>query len=141
MFRRGFRYLHKEFDMRAMRWLLIPILVGAVGGAARADFRNLQVLPKTISKEDLKTYMKAQSKALGVECDFCHDVPDMASDKNEKKLIARKMIQLTNEINDKWLKGMKDADKNKVTCATCHQGHELPPKAAPAADKAPPEKK
>jgi hypothetical protein len=83
--------------------------------------------------------MKAQSKALGVECDFCHDVPDMASDKNDKKLVARKMIQMTNDINDKWLKGMKDADKNKVTCATCHQGHETPPKAA--ATPAPPEKK
>lgn len=83
--------------------------------------------------------MKAQSKALGVECDFCHDVPDMASDKNDKKLVARKMIQMTNDINDKWLKGMKDADKNKVTCATCHQGHETPPKAAASAP--PPEKK
>jgi len=120
--------------MRAMRWLMVPILVGGMGGGvALADFKNLQVLPKTISKEELKTYMKAQSKALGVECDFCHDVPDMASDKNDKKQIARKMIQMTNDVNDKWLKGMKDADKNKVTCATCHQGHEVPPKQAVAA--------
>jgi nitrate/TMAO reductase-like tetraheme cytochrome c subunit len=135
MSRRGFRYLHKEFDMRAMQWLMIPILVGAMGGVALADFKNLQVLPKTMSKDELKGYMKAQAKALGVECDFCHDVPDMASDKNEKKLIARKMIQMTNEVNAKWLKGMKDADKNKVTCATCHQGHELPPKQGAAPEK------
>ena len=121
--------------MRAMQWLMIPILVGGLGGAALADFKNLQVLPKTMSKDELKTYMKAQSKALGVECDYCHDVPDMASDKNDKKLIARKMIQMTNEVNDKWLKGIKDADKNKVTCGTCHQGHELPPKWTPTPDK------
>jgi hypothetical protein len=138
MIRRGFRYLHKEFDMRALRWLLLPILVGGMSGAALADFKNLQVLPKTMSKDDLKQYMKAQAKALGVECDFCHDVPDMASDKNDKKLIARKMIQMTNDINDKWMKGLKDADKNKVGCATCHQGHELPPKWTPQAT---PEKK
>lgn len=127
--------------MRAMRWLLVPVLVGGMSGVALAEFKNLQVLPKTMSKDELKTYMKAQSKALGVECDFCHDVPDMASDKNEKKLIARKMIQMTNEINDKWLKGMKGAEKNKVTCAQCHQGHEEPPKFVPSAEKAPPEKK
>jgi Photosynthetic reaction centre cytochrome C subunit len=127
--------------MRAMKWLMIPILVGGMGGVALADFKNLQVLPKTISKDDLKAYMKAQAKALGVECDYCHDVPDMASDKNDKKLIARKMIQMTNDVNDRWLKGMKDADKNKVTCATCHQGHEQPPKLVPGAEKAPPEKK
>jgi hypothetical protein len=138
MFRRGFRYLHKEFDMRAMRWLMVPVLVGGMGGVALAEFKNLQVLPKTISKDDLKAYMKAQSKALGVECDHCHEVPDMASDKNEKKQIARKMIQMTTELNEKWLKSMKDADKNKVGCATCHQGHELPPKWAPPAT---PEKK
>ncbi|MCU1276728.1 MAG: hypothetical protein JWM53_274 [bacterium] len=127
--------------MRAMRWLMIPILVGATSGVALAEFKNLQVLPKTISKDELKSYMKAQAKALGVECDYCHDVPDMASDKNDKKLIARKMIAMTNDINDKWLKSMKDADKNKVTCSTCHQGHELPPKLGPQVDKAPPEKK
>ena len=124
--------------MRAMRWLMVPILVGATSGVALAEFKNLQVLPKTISKDELKTYMKAQAKALGVECDFCHDVPDMASDKNDKKQIARKMIQMTNDINDKWIKGIKDADKNKVGCATCHQGHEQPPKWAPSGDKTPP---
>ena len=117
--------------MRWMRSIVVPVVVGAgllAGGVARADFKNLQVLPKNMSKDDLKAYMKAQSKALGVECDYCHDVPDMASDKNEKKLVARKMIQMTNDINEKWLKGMKEADKNKVGCGTCHQGHEAPPK-------------
>ena len=124
--------------MCAIRWLMIPLLVGAMSSVALAEFKNLQVLPKTISKDELKAYMKAQAKSLGVECDYCHDVPDMASDKNDKKQIARKMMQLTNEVNDKWLKGMKDVEKNKVTCGTCHQGHEQPPKWA---DKAPPEKK
>src|SRR5262249_49801087 len=127
-------------------WLVIPVLVGGLGGlggAASADFKNLQVLPKNISKDELKGYMKAQTKALGVECNFCHDVPDMASDKNEKKLIARKMMQMQNDINDKWLKGMKVAEKNKVTCGTCHQGKEEPPKFAPSGtpDKPLPEKK
>ena len=121
--------------MRSMQWLMIPILVGGLGGVALADFKNLQVLPKTMSKDELKALMKAQAKALGVECDYCHDVPDMASDKNQKKLVARKMMQMTNDINDKWLKGMKDADKNKVTCGSCHQGHELPPKWTPGPEK------
>ena len=114
--------------MRAMRWLLIPIFVGGVSGVAMADFKNLQILPKTLTKDEMKAIMKAQARALGVECDHCHDVPDMASDKLENKKIARKMMQMQNDINDKWLKGLKEADKNKVTCGTCHQGHEVPPK-------------
>src|SRR3954465_3755334 len=118
--------------MKALRSLLLPLVavgfVGATGGVALAEWKNVQVLPKTMSKDELKALMKAQSKALGVECDYCHDVPDMASDKNEKKLIARKMMQMQNEINDKWIKGWKGAEKNKVSCGTCHQGHEEPPK-------------
>src|SRR5439155_23512171 len=134
----GIRTLHKEFDMQVRRWLLLPILVAGLSGVASAEWKNVQVLPKTMSKDDLKALMKAQSKALGVECDYCHDVPDMASDKLEKKQIARKMMQMQNEINDKWIKGWKGADKAKVTCGTCHQGHEEPPKFTPQAT---PEKK
>src|SRR6476619_106673 len=113
--------------MKALRSLLLPLVVGLVtttGGVALADWKNVQVLPKTMSKDELKALMKAQSKALGVECDYCHDVPDMASDKLENKKIARNMMKMVDEINGKWLKGMKDADKNKVTCGSCHQGKE-----------------
>ncbi len=103
--------------------------------APSGGFKNLQVLPKTITKEELKAQMKAQSKALGVECDFCHDVPDMASDKNEKKLIGRKMIQMTAELNEKWITKLKGGEKHLVTCGQCHQGHESPPPFTPADKK------
>ena len=119
--------------MRASRiWVLSLSLLAS--GAALADapaLKNLQVLPKTTTKDDIKAIMRAQSKALGVECDFCHDVPDMASDKLETKKIARQMMKMTMEINDKWIKGMKDADKHPVTCGTCHQGKDQPPAFIP----------
>jgi Photosynthetic reaction centre cytochrome C subunit len=107
-------------------WILAAVLLG--GGAALADgLKNLQVLPKTTTKDEIKVIMKAQSKALDVECDYCHNVPDMASDDNPNKKLARQMMKMQQEINDKWLKGMKDADKNRVTCGTCHRGKETPP--------------
>ena len=117
--------------------LALAFLVGGVGRAdsGSATFKNLQILPKTISKDELKAVMKGQSKALGVECDFCHDVPDMASDKNDKKVIARKMLSMTAELNDKWIKPLKGGDKHPVTCGTCHQGHESPPAFTAGADK------
>jgi hypothetical protein len=122
-----------------MRRIVLASLVAfaatvAVGAVAVADppasggYKNLKVLPKTISKPELKAIMKAQAKALGVECDHCHEDPDMASDKNPNKEIARQMMQMVNEINARWLKGVKDADKNPVTCGTCHRGAEHPPK-------------
>jgi hypothetical protein len=110
----------------------LVFLVG--GGVAMAEgFKNLQVLSKTISKEELKAQMKGQAKSLGVECDFCHEVPDMASDKNEKKAIARKMIAMTAELNEKYIRPLKDGSKHLVTCGTCHQGKESPPPFVPPA--------
>src|SRR6266702_3597783 len=112
--------------MRIVRTMLLMTLAVSSAGAAVEGPKNLQVLPKTLTREQVKEIMKAQAKALGVECDFCHEVPDMASDANKKKQIARNMLRMTEDINGKWLK-MKDNDKDKVTCRTCHQGHEKPP--------------
>ena len=109
-----------------MRSVVMIVFVAACGVALADGPKNLQILPKNITKDQLKALMKQQSKDLGVECDFCHEVPDMASDKNKNKEIARQMLKMTFEINDKWLKGMKDADKHKVTCGTCHRGKDEP---------------
>ncbi|MGH3711608.1 MAG: photosynthetic reaction center cytochrome c subunit family protein, partial [Pseudonocardiaceae bacterium] len=53
------------------------------------------------------------------------------SEENPKKQLARQMMRMQNEINDKWLKGAsapgkKDAE-NRVTCGTCHRGKASPP--------------
>ena len=118
----------------ARLWLLLPVALVAAAVAlprvAGADDppagpKNLQVLPKTLTKDQVKGMMKHMSKELGVECDFCHDVPDMASDKNEKKQIAREMMKMTFELNSKWV--TKIAPKGeKVTCFTCHRGEQKP---------------
>ena len=111
--------------MRA--WIVVGLL--GLGGAAVAEgqLKNLQVLPKSTSKDEVKQIMKAQAKALDVECDYCHDVPDMASDANPKKKIAREMMRMTMEINARYLKAIiKDAEKHPVTCNTCHRGSAEP---------------
>jgi hypothetical protein len=100
-----------------------------IGGARRADAegsvpKNLQVLPKTMTRDQVKGVMKMLSKELGVECDHCHEVPDMASDKLEHKKIAREMMKMMDELNRKWI--AKVAPKAEVTCNTCHRGHEKP---------------
>ena len=97
--------------------------------AVRADAppaggKNIQVLPKTMPRDQIKQVMKGISRDLGVECDFCHEVPDMASDKLGHKKVAREMLKMTEELNAKWIKKL-DA-KAEVTCNTCHRGHEKP---------------
>jgi hypothetical protein len=97
---------------------------------------NLQVLPKDISSEDLMKTMHGYSGALGVHCNFCHEVnqqthkPNFASDAKPDKAIARTMIAMTQEINSKFMTQVKDPDATPadktVTCGTCHRGNTMP---------------
>ena len=85
--------------------------------------KNLQVLPKDMDRREVKKIMKPWTKALGVQCRHCHDMDDMAADSKEKK-IARKMYEMQQYINTKYMKKYEV----EVTCKTCHQGAEQPKK-------------
>lgn len=98
--------------------------------------KNLKVLPKDISHEDLDKVMDGFKVALGVKCNFCHaskkDDPkrlDFASDEKPEKDIARNMMRMTAKINQKYFH-IKDTKDGKamlaVSCITCHNGKEHP---------------
>lgn len=96
-------------------------------------FKNLKVLDKNISKDELTLIMKGFKTALGVKCSFCHTESktnpgklDFASDENKHKNIARGMMKMTKRINKKFF---KEHGGNTVTCYTCHNGHEEPTEA------------
>ena len=84
--------------------------------------KNLKVLPKSMSKNDIKKLMKKQAEGLGVQCDHCHDTDDMSKD-TEKKETARKMMLMVDDVNKQYFKGEK-----KVGCITCHNGKPEPKK-------------
>ena len=89
--------------------------------------KNLQVLK--VPASELIPIMMTFNAGLGVQCVFCHVVDDFASDDKQHKAIARKMIEMTKEINAKFPDG-----KMHVGCYTCHRG-ETEPKLAPPAEK------
>ncbi|HET6613026.1 MAG TPA: c-type cytochrome, partial [Kofleriaceae bacterium] len=92
--------------------------------AAHAEgAKNLKVLPKNTSKKEIKKIMKGVSKSLGVKCDFCHNVDDFSKD-SKKKETARGMMRMVNTLNKKYF---AKAD-HKISCMTCHRGHEHPDK-------------
>lgn len=99
--------------------------------------RNLKVLPKDISNQDLGKTMHAWEKALGVNCGFCHARSadstqhhlDFASDAKPEKDIARGMYKMTAKINKKYFSMNKDAQGvmiPTVECMTCHHGNAHP---------------
>ncbi|GAA4790722.1 hypothetical protein GCM10023231_18290 [Olivibacter ginsenosidimutans] len=96
--------------------------------------KNLKVLPKDISHEELDKVMDGFKVALGVKCNFCHaakkDDPtklDFASDENHHKEVARNMMRMTAKINKKYFnRAGKDGAVKAISCVTCHNGEKHP---------------
>lgn len=100
-------------------------------------FKNLKVLPKNISEEELDSIMDNYCVSLGVKCSFCHAPDadttikhlDFASDKKAQKDVARKMMQMTEKINSGFFKSDHKDDAQAipaVICYTCHRGYKEP---------------
>ncbi|MBC7850738.1 MAG: c-type cytochrome [Chitinophagaceae bacterium] len=117
--------------------LALAVVISIAASSPPAEpKRNLKVLPKNISAEDLDKVMDNFKDALGVKCNFCHapqkDDPnkmDFASDAKPEKEIARDMMRMTTKINKKYFNVKPGKDKEAlppVTCATCHHGKPHP---------------
>jgi hypothetical protein len=103
---------------------------------------NLQVLPKDLTGQQVHEIMETFAGSLGVHCDFCHAADpknlmpngrprmDFADDSKDDKKIARIMIAMTMQINADYISKSKALDPDsmgmKVTCGTCHRGHQMP---------------
>ena len=90
--------------------------------ASAGDGKNLQVLPKSMDKKQLKKVMKTISKAVGKSCDECHELEDFSKDTPMKEK-AREMFRLADAINARL---KKDGYKHPVNCNTCHRGEAKP---------------
>lgn len=97
------------------------------------QFTNIQVL-KDIPADQLLPSMQFISAALGVDCGFCHVTnkghEGFASDEKRSKKTAREMMTMTMAINQDNFKGQQ-----RVTCASCHNGHNEPNPVAPVLDE------
>ncbi|MCP3980571.1 MAG: c-type cytochrome [bacterium] len=128
--------MHSQFLSFAGKSTLICLgilaLVAAVPAQAQIpdEFTNLKVLPESMGKRELISVMRSFSTSLGVRCFHCHvgDSPDslegydFASDEPEAKRVARAMMKMTGEINDKLLPTAGRRSVTRVTCLTCHRG-------------------
>jgi Photosynthetic reaction centre cytochrome C subunit len=107
---------------------------------------NLQVLPKTMTGEQVHELMHKWEGELGTECSTCHAADpknlapngrprlDFALDTKPEKATARLMYKMVQEINTQYI-GKIDNSGVPVTCGTCHRGHLTPePFVAPKDD-------
>ena len=141
-------------------------IIQAFSTAPQPKFKNLKILPKDISENDLDSVMHHFTASLGVKCNFCHvrnealKKMEFASDDKPEKLIARKMMLMAIDINTKYFKDIeeemsKDKDRvmpvqgvqidgdsvrnmlSYVTCYTCHHGEAHPGTRPPKKQEGP----
>jgi hypothetical protein len=118
------------------------------GGTPPPEPHNLQVLPKTMTTQQILPIMRNFAAALGTNCGYCHvwtapgaATNDYAVDAKPAKLVARVMMQMANDVNEKLTANIKKpaADITRVQCMTCHRGEAIPvlPPPPPAPGAAP----
>jgi hypothetical protein len=124
-----------------------PSAATTPSGQEARGFKNLQVFPKDIPRDQLIAAMKGFTRALGVRCNHCHVVTattpkeefDFPADTKEEKRNARLMIRMTREINRAWIARLdpKAAAEPRVVCWTCHRG-KPEPESPPRPEEPPP---
>jgi photosynthetic reaction center cytochrome c subunit len=78
-----------------------------------------------VSDEQFNYTMAAitQWVSPGEGCNYCHNPADLSSDEKYTKVVARRMLQMTRQINQGWA---SHVGQTGVTCYTCHRGQAVP---------------
>ncbi|MEI8302388.1 MAG: photosynthetic reaction center cytochrome PufC [Burkholderiales bacterium] len=94
------------------------------GPKAKEIYQNVQVLGD-LSVAEFTRHMTSitQWVAPTQGCGYCHNLQNLADDSKYTKVVARRMIQMTQHVNADWKKHVGDTG---VTCYTCHRGNPVP---------------
>ena len=101
------------------------------GPRASETYQNVQVLGG-VSTERFNHFMAQMNNWVAPQqgvavteqgCNYCHNPNNMASDEKYTKVVARRMIQMTQNINVKYATHVQGTG---VTCWTCHRGNAVP---------------
>lgn len=107
------------------------ILPAAQSGGPAAQWQNVQVLNDISVNEFNRTMIAMTTWVAGSpgNCAYCHNLASFAADTFADgeviytKAVARRMIQMTREVNSNWSDHVANTG---VTCYTCHMGKPLP---------------
>jgi photosynthetic reaction center cytochrome c subunit len=94
------------------------------GVRAAVAYKNVQVL-KDLSVGQFTRLMVSITTWVAPKqgCSYCHNVKNMSSDALYTKVVARRMLQMTQNINANWQSHVQNVG---VTCYTCHGGNPVP---------------
>ena len=94
------------------------------GPKAGQIYKNLQLLGH-LSIGEFTRQMAAITAWIAPQegCNYCHNPENLGDDSKYTKVVARRMIQMTQHINADW---KPHVAATGVTCYTCHRGKAVP---------------
>lgn len=94
------------------------------GPLASEVYENVQVLGN-IPSDHFDRLMAAITEWVSPEqgCAYCHNEENLADDSLYTKIVARRMLQMTQHVNADW---QTHVAATGVTCYTCHRGQPVP---------------
>ena len=96
----------------------------AAGPKAGAVYKNVQVLGDLSVGQFTRLMVSLTSWVAPKQgCAYCHNTANMAEDNLYTKIVSRRMIQMTQNINANW---QPHVQQTGVTCYTCHRGNPIP---------------
>lgn len=118
------RRLDADAPLNAEPEVARPARVRPGQPTAGEAYENIQVLGD-LSVAEFGRTMTALTAWVAPEagCAYCHEPGNLASDALYTKVVARRMLQMTQHINATWTSHVADTG---VTCYTCHRGHPVP---------------
>jgi len=105
----------------------VPVALPAApadGPKAKQVYQNVQVLGD-LSAAQFTRLMASMTTWIAPEegCGYCHNLANFAEDSKYTKVVARRMIQMTQHVNEDWKSHVAETG---VTCWTCHRGQPVP---------------
>jgi len=99
-------------------------LPAAGGPTAGEVYQNVQVLGD-LSVARFTRLMQGITEWVAPEqgCEYCHQLDNLAADSVYTKVVSRRMLQMTQNINAEWDNHVAETG---VTCYTCHRGKNIP---------------
>jgi photosynthetic reaction center cytochrome c subunit len=96
----------------------------AEGPKAKDIYQNVKVLGD-LSVGEFTRHMASITAWVAPDqgCAYCHNLANLADDSKYTKVVARRMIEMTQHVNADWKKHVGDTG---VTCYTCHRGKPVP---------------
>jgi photosynthetic reaction center cytochrome c subunit len=101
-----------------------PPAAAAEGPKAKDLYQNVKVLGDLSVAQFARHMVSITSWVAPKEgCGYCHVGENFADDSKYTKVVARRMIQMTQRVNADW---KQHVAATGVTCYTCHRGNPVP---------------